>query len=61
MARLKRATTSFSVAVKDRELIVHDGELLPVTHPAVKARPELFVDESTVEQATAAPGEKRKR
>lgn len=28
-------------------------------HPYVRARPELFTDAVVIEQATAAPGEKR--
>jgi hypothetical protein len=37
-----RATTSFSVAVGEVEHFVHGGEVLASTHPAAKARPELF-------------------
>jgi hypothetical protein len=56
-----RATTSFACTVKDVEYLVHGGEVLPASHPAAKAHPELFEPERPVEQATAAPGEKRRR
>jgi hypothetical protein len=43
MASQVTATTSFVVSVKGgKEHFVHEGEVLPLTHPAVKARRELF-------------------
>jgi hypothetical protein len=60
-AKLLRATATFACEVKGVEYFVHAGEVLPADHPAVKGREELFEPENPVEQATAAPGEKRKR
>jgi hypothetical protein len=37
-----RATTSFIVAVRGEEHLVHQGQELPASHPAVRARRELF-------------------
>ena len=41
-AKQVRATTSFAAAVGEVEYLVHSGEVLPASHPVVKARPELF-------------------
>jgi len=60
-AKLLRATSSFLTNVDGEEHFVHAGEVLPATHPIAKARPELFEPEIPVEQATAEPGERRKR
>jgi hypothetical protein len=56
MAKLVKAITPFAT----RERMVHSGEVFAANDPIVKGREALFgpVDES-VEQATAAPGEKR--
>lgn len=49
----------------DNPLLLDMGKPFPDDHPLVKARPELFrstppgVVQEPVEQATAAPGEKR--
>jgi hypothetical protein len=40
-----RATSSFATEVKGEEHFVHAGEVLPPSHPVVKARPELFEPE----------------
>ncbi len=60
-ARSVVATASFLTDLDGEEHFIHAGEVLPATHPVVKARPELFEAEVPVEQATAAPGEKRRR
>jgi hypothetical protein len=59
MAKLVRAISTFACDVNGEEQLVRTGELLPANDPIVKARPELF--EVPIEQATAAPGEKRRR
>ena len=59
MATAVRATTSFGTTVKGEEHVVHAGDVLPADHPAAKEHPELF--EVPIEQATAAPGERRRR
>src|SRR6266508_3301216 len=41
-AKQVRATTSFACTVGEVEYLVHSGEVLPATHPVVKASPELF-------------------
>lgn len=56
-----RALASFAATVGKVEYFVRQGELLRADHPAVKGRAELFEPATPVEQATAAPGEKRKR
>ena len=63
MARSARlvATTSFAYPLDGKEHFVHRGEVLPASHPAVKGRRELFAPELPLEQATAAPGERRNR
>ena len=60
-AKLVRARGNFAAAVDGVEHFVHQGDVLSASHPLAKARPELFDAETPVEQATAAPGEKRKR
>jgi hypothetical protein len=54
-----RATTSFVAFVDGQARPVAAGELLPANDPLVKANPSFF--EVPVEQATAAPGERRRR
>ena len=41
-AKVYRATTSFGATVGKVEYFVREGEVLPSTHPVVKAHPELF-------------------
>jgi len=41
-AKQVQATTSFAAAVGEEEYLVHSGEVLPASHPVVKAAPELF-------------------
>lgn len=53
------ARKSFSYAQGKRNVIVHRGDELADDHPVVKASPHLFRGGSGVEQATAAPGERR--
>lgn len=42
MAAGKRAISTFATTIKGEEHLVHAGDVLPATHPIVKARPELF-------------------
>jgi hypothetical protein len=49
-AKKVRAVTSFAAAVGKEEYLVHSGEVLPATHPVVKARPELFEPEALVKK-----------
>lgn len=60
MAEL-RARESFFAFVKGISRQIRAGELVKNNDPVVKGREALFTDasESPVEQATAAPGEKR--
>jgi hypothetical protein len=59
-ARTMVAVTHFSYAAGDREVHVHAGDRFTSTHPVVKRYSEWFVVEGhDIEQATAAPGEKR--
>lgn len=54
------ATTSFSVGPR----FVHEGETFRAGHPVVQGREECFkpfVVDNEIEQATAAPGEKRSK
>ena len=61
------ALVSFDGGLGDLVLRVHKGDLIEAGHPAVKKWPDLFgpVDvrfraaEPRIEQATAAPGQKR--
>jgi hypothetical protein len=53
------ATTTFVAITDEGFRTVHEGEQLDLSDEIVKANPSLF--EGPVEQATAAPGEKRKR
>jgi hypothetical protein len=41
-AKTVRAVTSFACTVGEVEYLVHSGEVLDASHPAAKARPELF-------------------
>jgi hypothetical protein len=60
--RLLRALSTFSATVGDTEFTIRSGEVVRADHPAVKGREKLFGPaEPTVEQMTAAPGEKRNR
>ena len=36
------ASTSFVCQVGDEQVVIHAGDVLPATHPAVKGRAELF-------------------
>jgi len=58
-----RCTTTFSAQPKGEIWTMVQGDLVRGNHPAVKLYPEFFelVDDfdKPVEQATAAPGEKR--
>ena len=54
MAEGKRAISTFATTIKGEEHVVHEGEVLPATHPAVKAAPELF------EPVTGASAAKRR-
>jgi hypothetical protein len=44
MATAKKyvATGTFATTVGKKEYLVHGGDVLPSTHPVVKAHPELF-------------------
>lgn len=61
MTDLLRSLESFFVFSDGIPRQVHKGELVKPNDPAVKGREHLFASESepVVEQATAAPGEKR--
>jgi len=64
---IKRATASFAVVVNGVPQVIPVGYLVEDGHPLLKGRGHLFEDADThvarrnerVEQATAAPGEKR--
>jgi hypothetical protein len=43
MAGSVRAISTFATTVNGEEHFVHEGEVLPATHPTVKGREELFV------------------
>jgi hypothetical protein len=60
-SQLLRAVSSFATTIGKTEYFVRQGEVLRADHPAVKGRRELFEPALPVEQATAAPGEKRQR
>jgi hypothetical protein len=67
------ATQPFAVEVGGREIIVHEGDVFEANDPVVKGRGHLFEAVNPtprvkargrgrgVEQATVAPGEKRRR
>lgn len=66
------ARQSFTGAIKGEVLEVREGDLFEADHPAVKAWPDNFAEPvlryptkkraaPRTEQATRAPGEKRKR
>lgn len=59
--RVYRATTSFACDINGVEHFIRSGEVLPSSHPVVKAHGDLFESETAVEDATAIPGEKRRR
>ena len=44
-----------------KQLFVQNSTIVPANDPAVKGREHLFRSLEVVEQATAAPGEKRAR
>jgi len=64
-----QVTTTFVIALGDRDVEYHTGEIVDGDDPAYKRVPEHFGPvefkhrkaEKPVEQATAAPGEKRGR
>lgn len=64
------ATETFHVRTRDQTVVVRKGDLAAADSPIRKAYPEFFApvedriafkDETAVEQATAAPGERRNR
>ena len=59
MPGLVRARRSFFVSGRQ---LISSGQVRRDNDPVVKARPDLFVavEDAVVEQATAAPGEKRR-
>lgn len=62
--RLMKSKTPFTTSVGGIPVVVRRGELVPADHELVKANPAYFEPAEqhtrfTVEQATAAPGEKR--
>jgi hypothetical protein len=59
--KVVRANRSFAAVAGDVEYFVREGELVPTKHRLVREHPELFEAEVPLEQATAAPGEKRAR
>lgn len=64
-----QAKTSFTATVDGARVEVHQGDLIDADHPAVRKWPDYFgpafihhrTSGGEVEQATAAPGEKRGR
>ena len=62
-----QAKTSFTATVDGARFEVHQGDLIDSDHPAVRKWPDFFgplliqhrSPAGKVEQATAAPGEKR--
>jgi hypothetical protein len=67
---VKQVIDTAATQYKGFEYVVIKGQLFDDKHPLVKGRPELFqevvpdvayVRGAPVEQATAAPGEKRNR
>jgi hypothetical protein len=61
-AKMVRANRSFAAVADGVEYFCREGELFPARHRLVRDHPELFAaPEAVVEQATAAPAEKRKR
>jgi len=69
--KFARYTTTAGMGSGSMTFVVHEGEAWDADDPLVKANQALFSDEPVVvhsstgkrqvEQATAAPGEKRKR
>lgn len=67
MANILMARESFVCKVNGMDETIRAGDLLEADHPAVKKNPGAFVEPKVrfakaapvVEQATAAPGEKR--
>jgi CheY-like chemotaxis protein len=61
-ASMLAATETFSADVDGETVVVHQGERVRSSHPVVKGREHLFEPAESrvdVDQATAAPGEKR--
>jgi pyruvate/2-oxoglutarate dehydrogenase complex dihydrolipoamide acyltransferase (E2) component len=64
-----RANQGFATVLDGENVFVKEGEFVPAGHPLLKGRDDLFEpatsfgrwDNDEVEQATAAPGEKRGR
>lgn len=61
---MRKATTTYWTDLGDGPLRISRGELVPADHPLVSMNPENFEEAKVesrfeVEQATAAPGEKR--
>jgi hypothetical protein len=65
-----RANQGFATTLDGEQLFVQEGELVSAGHPLLEGREDLFepaenfgrfdlANEPAVEQATAAPGEKR--
>lgn len=55
-----RARTTFVAGVNGRKVRVQQGDIRDSSDPVVKGRERLFEDPAAlVEQATAAPGERR--
>ncbi len=55
----KCAVSTFTTTVGGEEYRVIGGEVLPATHPVVKARGELFEDESGSQSKKRVPAKKR--
>lgn len=63
-AKLVKARETFSTDVDGASVVVHAGTVVRATDPRVKGREDLFEpaeQRPDIEQATAAPGEKRGR
>lgn len=72
--RIVQAKKSFATRVNGDRLVIHSGDLFLASDPVVKNQPELFTDltvrssnegrkstsASAVEEATAAPGGRRR-
>lgn len=55
------AAVTFEAEVDGKPVLVHAGDVFPANDPIVKGREHLFAPAPPIEQATAAPGEKRRR
>ena len=57
------ALQSFTGRLGDADIVIRKGDSIDADHPAVKKWPKFFGPQATthtrVEQATAAPGERR--